>query len=185
MEHTLLSYGPHVDVLEWGSGGSTVYYTKFLREKGVSYTWTSVEYNKRWYERVSDLVKSDPNTKLVLFDVGNDVLRQRDLPMDEYVNYPATLGKKYDVIFVDGRKRRRCVLEAARLLNPRGVVLLHDARRTFYHCAFAAYPDSRILLWSGLWQGKLEDPGFAHWAINLLLYWCFRLYTFSFRFRPL
>jgi len=183
MKSILSSYGRHLDVLEWGSGGSTVYFTQFLKNKGISYTWTSIEYNKVWYERISDRVKDDKNISLALFDVGNTELKQRNAPMDEYVAYPATLEKKYDVIFVDGRKRRRCLLEATALLKPSGVVLLHDARRTYYHSAFSAYPDSRMLLWTGLWVGKLEGPGFVRRVINFLQYWCFRGYTFSFRFR--
>lgn len=183
MESILLSYGKHVDVLEWGSGGSTIYFTEFLKNKEISYSWTSIEYNKIWYERISDLAKEDKNIKLVLFDVGNTELKQREIPMNEYVAYPSTLGKKYDVILVDGRKRRRCLLEAVTLLKPGGVALLHDARRTYYHAAFSAYPDSRMLLWTGFWQGKLEDPGLPRRAVNFLGYWCFRIYTLSFRFR--
>jgi len=181
IESLLLSYGLRVDVLEWGSGGSTVYFTQFLRNKGVSYTWTSIEYNKIWYERIKDLVRSDKNISLILVDVGNTELKQRSIPMNEYVAYPAVLGKKYDVILVDGRKRRRCLVEASKLLKPNGTVLLHDARRTYYHCAFSIYLDSQMLLWSGLWQGRLENPGFVQRAINLILYGCFRVYTFSFR----
>lgn len=183
MEDVLSSYKLHADVLEWGSGGSTVYFTKFLRNKKISYTWTSLEYNKVWYNRISDVVKDDKRVKLVLFDVGNTEVKQRYTQMDDYVKYPATLGKKYDVVFVDGRKRRRCVLEAAKLLKPGGVVLLHDARRTYYHSAFSVYPDSRMLLWTGLWQGRLENPGLVRRILNLIQYWCFRVYTFSFRFR--
>jgi len=184
MENILSSFGHHVDVLEWGSGGSTVYFTKFLRDKGISYTWTSIEYNRVWYDRISNMVKDDVNTNAVLFDVGNAELRQRYTDMEEYITYPATLGEKYNVIFVDGRKRRRCMLEASKLLKPGGMVLLHDARRTYYHCAFRAFPDSRLLLWTGLWQGKMEGPGFIRRMLNFVAYWCFRVYTFSFRFRP-
>src|SRR3989344_1471109 len=184
MESILSSYGKRLDVLEWGSGGSTVYFTQFLKNKGISYTWTSIEYSKIWYERILDMVKGDKNVSLALFDVGNTNVNQPDIPMNEYVAYPATLGKKYDVILVDGRKRRRCLLEASKMLKPGGVVLLHDARRAHYHSSFSAYPDSRMVLWTGLWVGKLEDPGFVRRIINLVEYWCFRTYIFSFRFQP-
>ena len=183
IESILLSYGPHLDILEWGSGGSTVYFTQFLRNKEISYTWTSIEYNRVWYERILDMVGDDKSVNLSLFDVRNTELKQRYTTMEEYIIYPATLGKKYDVILVDGRKRRRCLLEASKLLKPDGVTLLHDARRTYYHCAFSAYPDGHMLLWTGLWQGKLENPSFVRKVINLIQYWCFRVYTFSFRFR--
>ena len=182
IKRILSSYAPHVNILEWGSGGSTVYFTNFLHSKGILYTWMSMEYNKLWYERISDLVKNDKNVTLILFDVCNTSNKQPDIPMDEYVVYPASLGKKYDFILVDGRKRRQCLLEAVKLLNPRGCVLLHDARRSYYHCVFSSYLDSRMLLWSGLWQGKLENPGPARRATNLIGYWCSRVSVFLLRF---
>lgn len=147
-----------VDVLEWGSGGSTVYFTRFLRDKGVPYTWTSIEYNKGWYQKVSEEVKNDPNTKVVLFDVGNNNLRQRYTDMEEYIKYPKKKGVKYDVIFVDGRKRRRCLLESKDLLKDRGVVFLHDACRKHYQCAFKVYPFSTFVSFI-LWKGKGEKVG--------------------------
>lgn len=183
IEKILLSFSPKVDVLEWGSGGSTVYFTEFLKQEGVSYTWDSIEYNRNWYEKIFNLVKDDKNITITLFDVGNNELKQPNINMDEYVSYPATLNKKYDFIFVDGRKRRRCVLEAKKMLKPDGIVILHDGRRTYYHPAFSAFPDRRILLKTGLWQGKLKDPGIVRKIINSIIYWSFRLYTFSFRLR--
>lgn len=184
IESILIAQGKHVDVLEWGSGGSTVHFTRFLHDKGISYTWTSVEFNKVWYEKITNILKDDKNVSLALFDVGNTNVKQPDIPMDEYVAYPSTLGKKYNVILVDGRKRRRCLLEASKILKPGGVALLHDARRSHYHSAFSAYPDSRMILWSGLWVGRLEDPGLIRKAMNRVAYWCFRIYIFSFRFCP-
>ncbi len=184
IEKILLSFKHSVDVLEWGSGGSTVYFTEFLQKHGADYTWLSLEYNKEWYEKVFHAVKDDSRTSLVLFDVGNTKLKQNDLPMNEYVNYPRALGKKYDFILVDGRKRRRCLLEARQLLKPGGRVILHDARRTYYHSAFVSFPDRQILLFSGLWQGRLEAPRFARRLYNILRYIIFRIYTFSFRFLP-
>lgn len=183
IEQELLAHGGHIDVLEWGSGGSTVYFTKFLRDKGLSYSWLSLEYNKLWYEKIHDATKNDHAVKIALFDVGNTYLKQPDIPMNEYVEYPASLRKKYDVILVDGRKRRRCLIEALKLLKPGGVAILHDARRTYYHCAFRHFPDSRIVLWSGLWVGKLETPSLITKLLNELRYWGFRVYTFSFRLR--
>lgn len=160
LERALLSAkGRPVRVLEWGSGGSTVYFTDYLRKNGVPYEWVSLEYNKKWHEKVSDEVKNYPHTSIVLFDVGNDEILQPNNPMNEYVSYPKTLGKKFDVVFVDGRKRRRCVIEAKDLVTEGGVVFLHDAERPHYHSAFTHFPRSRFL--SGrLWLGTLEKPNF-------------------------
>ena len=35
-----------IEILEWGSGGSTVYFTQFLKKHGRNYKWTSLEYNQ-------------------------------------------------------------------------------------------------------------------------------------------
>jgi hypothetical protein len=146
--------GRSLDILEWGSGGSTVYFTRFLRKLGISYSWISLEYNKFWFEKISQEIENDKDTSLVLFDVGNNELKQRHLPMDDYVNYPNTLNKKFDIIFVDGRKRRRGVLLAKSLLKEDGVVLLHDARRYYYRCAQKEYHNS-VFVAPEFWRGSL------------------------------
>lgn len=172
----LLHYGKDgrkVRVLEWGSGGSTIYYTLFLRQNKIPYLWRSIEYNKGWYEKVRDMVKDDPSTKIELFDVENNALRQRTLPMNEYVDFPKTLNEKFDIIFVDGRKRRRCVLLARELISPDGVVLLHDAQRRHYQCAFTVYPNETFLS-THLWCGKTNEVTPFKRYINKMRSW---LYT--------
>lgn len=164
----------HLTVLEWGSGGSTVFFPIFLQQLGRPYTWTSIEYNRDWYERIAKRV--DQHTALVLIDAGSTEVKQRDNPMNEYVSYPSTTGKRYDVILVDGRKRRRCLLEARELLKPGGVVLLHDAQRRYYHCAFNAFPNSRMLT-KCLWRGSLEIPSWHVRLVNCVRYWSFYLLT--------
>jgi hypothetical protein len=143
----------HLNVLEWGAGGSTKHFTEFLTSKKITYDWTALEYNKNWFERVAAF--NIPNVALALFDVGNDNLKQRNINMDDYVRYPMTLGKKFDFILVDGRKRRRCLINASQLLNAGGVVALHDAQRKYYHCAFASFKTSKFLS-TTLWTGRNE-----------------------------
>ena len=155
-------------ILEWGSGGSTVHFTNFLKQRDIDYEWLSLEYNKDWHAEVQKLKIGDQRTKIILFDVGNTELKQRRTNMDDYVAYPKTLGVKYDFILVDGRKRRRCLLEAGSLLSPDGAVVLHDAHRKYYHCAFLLYPCSRFLRTS-LWMGKISRTSFLQKALNALI----------------
>lgn len=81
----------------------------------------------------------------VVYDYGKlqpflaDHAADRAVVMDDYVSFPSTLQRQFDVILVDGRKRRRCLLEGAKLVAPDGVVVIHDAQRTYYHCAFEAF----------------------------------------------
>ncbi len=171
LEKILLDLGKKqgkLQVLEWGSGGSTVHFTDFLKNRGISYKWLSLEYNKKWYDEIHGLKFADPDTKIILFDAGNNELKQRQTSMDEYVNYPKTLGAKYDFILVDGRKRRRCLVEARGLISPGGVVVLHDAERKYYHCAFPLYPDPRFLRTS-LWAGRIQPVGIWRKVFNAII----------------
>lgn len=143
-----------LEVLEWGSGGSTLHFTGFMRQNGIAYRWLSLEYNARWYRQVQQEVSNDRCIELALFDVGNDRLRQRYTEMSDYVSYPTTLGRTFDVVVIDGRKRRRCLLEARHLLKPAGVVLLHDAERPHYQCAFSSYSSGKFLT-KHLWLGRI------------------------------
>jgi hypothetical protein len=149
--------GRAVDVLEWGSGGSTVHFPRFLREQGIAFTWNSVEHDDDWFRKVSGVVR------------GEDAVRVHHLPLrdlrphgaapesDRYVDFPEGIGRKFDVILVDGRFRRRCLLAAARWLREDGEVFLHDAHRKYYHCAFRAWPQGRFLH-RKMWRGRHIPP---------------------------
>lgn len=176
--------GGVLDVLEWGSGGSTVYFTDFLESQSIPYTWTSIEYNKMWYEKIKEATKHKQAVSLVLFDVGNNNLKQRYIPMDEYVDYPKTLNKKFDIIFVDGRKRRRCILEAKNLLKEDGVVLVHDARRHYYACARREYSNG-VFVAPEFWKGSLISQSLFQKLFQIIknIYYGFLFWFIVFPFR--
>lgn len=81
----------------------------------------------------------------------------RDADLDDYVRLPALLGRRFDLILIDGRKRRRCLLEAAQLLDDRGIAVLHDAWRPYYECALSAYAEG-VHLGDELWVGAQQPP---------------------------
>ena len=91
-----------LNIFEWGSGKSTLHFSSFLRKNRILYEWLSIEYNKQWHGRVVKMLKGDKDTKVVLFDVGNNEARQRYTNMEDYIKYPRTLNKKFDLIFVGG-----------------------------------------------------------------------------------
>jgi hypothetical protein len=159
LEDALLSFGnKKIDVLEWGSGGSTVYFTRFLKTHVVDYSWLSIEYDKVWFDKIRNILMNDTFTELVLFNL--DYNNPSSINRDEYVSFPRKLGKKYDIIIVDGRQRARCLIEAKFLLKPNGLVFLHDAERTKYHYAFTLFKNSKIVSPLGpgrkLWKGSLD-----------------------------
>jgi hypothetical protein len=190
LEYALLEMAPRsgrtVDILEWGSGKSTVYFPQWMQQCGVDFRWLSLEHNRGYYVDVlraqldeviphetqfmSDGVPTrttnghaphrEAPLQLVVFDYPPlypaSNRQHRGVALDDYVKYPTMLDRRYDVILVDGRNRRRCLLKAVDLLKPGGFVLLHDAHRSHYHCAFDAYPHHGLFS-DWLWVGA-HDP---------------------------
>ena len=169
--------------LEWGTGLSTAYYTRRLARQG-DFLWVTLEYDREFFEnRVAaqlslwspvhvitvdgpDSLSADlPREGVValVFDAGRLSPAERESDraanLDDYVAAPARLGGSFDAILVDGRKRRRCLIEAARLVSDDGAVLLHDASRPYYHCAWSEYRQSRRVgddLWIGAQGADLD-----------------------------
>lgn len=129
--------------LEWGSGGSTVYFPP--RHPEIE-TWVSIEHNGKFYDEVKNSVSSKVELKHV--------------KINEYLN--AAMDKKYDFILVDGLMRQECLLIGKDLLNEGGVMLLHDSGRPEF--------DKIIKQWGNvkkLSDGQLEVKGFAHRGLHL------------------
>jgi len=144
--------------LEWGTGGST---KAILARCPFIAEYVAVEHNRPWFLRVKDEV-TDP--RLNLHHVGPDQplppgkhrepvqtawdeATEFDRPkMASYIDFPGTLGGTFDFVLVDGRARRFCVAEGFKLLNPGGMLCVHDAQRTEYHDAILAQTGRALFL---------------------------------------
>lgn len=131
-----------INVFEWGSGKSTKYFTAELARQNVPFTWSAVEHVPSWADAVStDLHQS---ATVIRSGLGGE--------------YPLAIrGHDPDLIIVDGRLRRRCLVEASKL---RGVVVLHDAQREYYHCAFELFAhQGRVgdMLWIGSQSAEMYE----------------------------
>jgi len=172
-------------VLEWGSGKSTLSFTAILNDLALPFRWLALEYDREFCDstiapelrrrpagvlryveddRVLTSAPGDESTiEVVCWNngalrpfMGDDHIADRAADLDAYVDYPASTGERFDVIIVDGRKRRRCLLAAKELVAEQGIVLLHDAYRPYYHCATDTYPFS-LFAGDALWFGA-QDP---------------------------
>lgn len=123
-----------LQIFEWGSGRSTAYFSKHLQERGITCSWTAIEHDPVWAATVRAGLHESATVRLV--SLGDQ--------------YPMAMAKlQPDIAIVDGRLRRRCLLAAA---NQAGIVILHDAQREYYHCAFSAYKHqgrAGDMLWIG------------------------------------
>lgn len=109
---TLKSPWPdHYDCFEWGSGGSTVLFSKYAK------SWVAMEHDEEWAEAV--------------WEIGGNVVLAMD-PVS-YCDPFEKLGKKdFDFIFVDGQLREACMMMAVGRLRKDGLLFVHDARRAAY-----------------------------------------------------
>lgn len=111
-------------VFEWGPGTSTQIIALYPSVESLK----SVEHDENFYGVVSRL--NLPNTTVC-----------HRPSMDEYVNEIGS-GNFYDLIFIDGRDRARCLDVASACSN---LILLHDAARINYRDAVDSY---RFQVWT-------------------------------------
>jgi precorrin-6B methylase 2 len=117
---------PHMEVCEYGSGGSTVFFAR--RVKNVF----SIEDNAQWFKLVSDRLKREgldnATQKLCPFDFKNP----RGFERSDYLN--AIPDKRFDVIVVDGSEewtqiRPICFGKAEERIKHGGIIVVDDSWR--------------------------------------------------------
>ena len=118
--------------LEWGSGYSTAYFPGFTPADSE---WLSVEHDESWLNVVEGLHKK-PGVTLTHVPPDNfpfqDILGEgtRD-DLRNYIDYPEREAP-FDFVLIDGRARMECAARAATILDPQGVMVMHDVNREMY-----------------------------------------------------
>ncbi|WP_316844835.1 FkbM family methyltransferase [Pedobacter psychrodurus] len=105
-------------IFEYGSGSSTIFYAE--RAGSV----TSVEHDKGWFDKVKNT--SPGNAEMIFCQLEKD---------GEYAKKASLLGKKFDIIIVDGRDRVNCCKYSVDALSANGVLVLDDSEREVYSAA--------------------------------------------------
>lgn len=125
-------------IFEYGSGNSTIFYA----ERAASVT--SIEHDKRWYEKVKE--RSSANAELIFCELERN---------GDYAKKAGALGRKFDIIIVDGRDRVRCCQYSIEALTPGGVIVLDDSEREVYNPAriFLKERGFREISFSGISPG--------------------------------
>lgn len=133
-------------ILEWGAGYSTHYFPRILKGK---FEWLSVESDGEWFSHLQEL-NQNPNVKIELvpgnivgnFGFENDGSYEE---FQDYIEYPTHLAP-FDYIVIDGRARSECLKKAFDLLSDKGVVVVHDVNREYYHEYFDLYEYKFVIL---------------------------------------
>lgn len=119
------SLGKEKTMLEWGSGTSTTYFSRFVGHID------SIEHDPTWANDVRDMLKEHHVTNVTLHEVPwneprpNGGLTEYGMFKD-YINYVKKIKKKYDVVLIDGRARFWCAETVLPYLNDDAVVFIHD-----------------------------------------------------------
>jgi len=99
-------------VLEFGSGMSTIWYSKFA---GKVY---SVDDYKPWYDKVAELLKKHQASNVQYFFAPD---------AKAYSEYMMGDEKGFDLIMVDGSVRSKCVANSLALLREGGIFYLDNS----------------------------------------------------------
>jgi len=119
-----------MNVLEWGSGASTIAISK--RVKSI----ISIEHDYKYFSFITKQ-KLPENVILKYIERNKPEKTGHDGTYEDYKNYiefPKSLNKKFDLIFIDGRARVECAKQAVNMLTENGIILIHDYRNPNPKC---------------------------------------------------
>jgi len=124
---------PNDSMLEWGSGGSTIHFSKLVAKI------YSIEHDKNWFNKV-DYIKPE---NVEYYFVKQNSPRTRPTKQEEFIDYINFIDEigvaKYDVVFVDGRARKFCALKALDYVDQNSKVIIHDWERPIYKEVLDSY----------------------------------------------
>jgi len=132
----------NLSIFEFGSGSSTLFFEDYFDHV------FSVEHDKDWFEIINTNIKKAnvylvPPKKVSNPVCGSKKLGFRNLDFVNYVNFIDSLGKKFDVIFIDGRARQECLKLAKQYLKPGGIIILDDSNRNRYKKDFLIVSENK------------------------------------------
>lgn len=126
-------FSDRFDVLEWGSGGSTIYFSKFCNR------YFSIEHDKSWYDKINKI--KPENVKY--YYVKNNLPRSHPTKKEEfidYINFVDKIGvRRYDLVLIDGRARKFCAEKVLDYVDDESLVFIHDWERKEYHSVLEFY----------------------------------------------
>jgi hypothetical protein len=123
--------------LEWGAGYTTRIIIEHIGSRQAELFLTidnDAEYLDKVVQDHRDLEYLNPKALPMTGPCEND----RDTGLN-YSTYPLSLGRHFDFIFIDGRRRMECAMTALLVAKPDSVIVVHDYRRTRYQAVHAFF----------------------------------------------
>eukprot|EP01025_Chloroclados_australasicus_P064944 TRINITY_DN876_c0_g4_i1.p2 TRINITY_DN876_c0_g4~~TRINITY_DN876_c0_g4_i1.p2 ORF type:complete len:228 (+),score=20.80 TRINITY_DN876_c0_g4_i1:94-777(+) len=123
------------DLLEVGSGYSTLWYSQFVR------SYVSIEHDLEWYTKILQKINEIPGKRNITYHsapVEWD-LKNGDGTEEAFAVYlnkidEVSHGRLWDVVLDDGRARVPVAQRVLKYLKPDSIVIIHDFwKRKHYH----------------------------------------------------
>jgi hypothetical protein len=110
------------DMFEFGGGNSTLYWADLVK------TVDSVDHDKKWVDLVSK--KLPENGKIIYVEVEDmhyTALAFQPIGVVNNYNQSAiNMGKKYDIIIIDGVDRNNCIINSLDSLKDAGIIVIDN-----------------------------------------------------------
>ena len=123
-------------ILEWGSGLTTQILVEHAARLPDFELLLSIDSNAAYQEAVFAARERPAFLQTAALDLIGPQSLAPELP---YATYPLRLGRKFDLIFIDGRRRMECAFIAALLCHEKTVIVVHDYRRLRYQPILALF----------------------------------------------
>ena len=134
--------------LEYGSGGSTVFFAEKLGKL------VSIEHHEGWHTKVKNMLEEKNISNVDYLLIKPDFTKNSNTPFhetyglsdkdlrikhrySEYFDHVLNYEDQYfDFILIDGRARVECLLNAIPKLKSGGLMVLDNSERSRYHIVF-------------------------------------------------
>jgi hypothetical protein len=125
-------------VLEWGSGLTTQVFADYGASRWDTRLMVSLDENAAYQKAIFG---SQEIPRFLKLDVVGQIgpARSQDDVGINFSTYPLRFLCKFDVIFIDARRRMECAFMAAIMFHPDTVIILHDYRRSRYQPILALF----------------------------------------------
>jgi hypothetical protein len=142
---------PDMQVFEYGSGGSTLFWASRVKQV------VSIEHDKAWFDKLQDYFIRN-KIKNVKYELVAPEVDHRNVPAhfnnpNDYVSADENFAGKsfelyakkideypdeyFDIIIVDGRARPSCILHAIKKVKQGGHLIVDNSERNYYFSSFS------------------------------------------------
>ena len=124
-----LNFNPKY-ILEWGSGLSSYILSDFCL-KWDSKLFLTIDHSKEYQSGILENLEKPTCIEVCTMDLIGAIWPW-DQNIYNYATYPFSKKAKFDLIYIDGRRRNECMLVASKVLSEKGILIVHDIWRRRY-----------------------------------------------------